>query len=165
MTEIDTRFDVGPESEGSVGEDEFDLDLRLGELAGRPGHPMQPFGGAPLFGAPLEDAQTDGAGCLPTGGKGEGGTCGTQNNTCPGTCAGRNTCPATACNTCAATCAGHNTCPATQCGQTCGNTCPRTDCNTCPRTDCGQTCGDFTNCGGTCANTHCFTCRSGCQEP
>jgi hypothetical protein len=112
------------------GVDEFDLDLRLGELAAwHPGHPTHL-----LVGGLLVDAQSDGN-CLPTGGQGAGGTCNTQNNTCPGTCAGLNTCPNTDCNTC----------PHTECG------------NTCPRTDCGNTCAD-TACGQTCAASHCPSC-------
>jgi hypothetical protein len=115
--------------------DEFDLDLRLGELS--------VWGTAPSTWNPL-DAQTDPAGCVPTGGKGaEGGTCDTGDATCAGTCGGRNTCPATECgNTCA------DTCPRT-CGGTCPNTC---DCET--RHPCPTELG-----------THCFTCRSDCEIP
>jgi hypothetical protein len=115
--------------------DEFDLDLRLGELS--------TWGTTPATWNPL-DAQTDGAGCLPTGGKGaEGGTCDTDDATCADTCAGR------------------DTCPATQCGHTCADTCPRTCGETCPRTcDCETQDPCPTELG-----THCFTCRPGCQEP
>jgi hypothetical protein len=117
--DVDTGLDAGP--------DEFDLDLRLGELAAwHPGHPTHLLGGAPLV-----DAQSDGN-CLPTGGRGWGPTCNTQNNTCPQTCAGRDTCPNTACNTCQATCAGHQTCPQTNCA-TCANTCGNTCAFTCGR--------------------------------
>ena len=115
--------------------DEFDLDLRLGELT--------VWGTAPSTWNPL-DAQTDPAGCVPTGGKGaEGGTCDTDDPTCPGTCAGRDTCPATQCG---ATCA-----------HTCGDTCPHTCADTCAHTcDCTDFCGtEF--------NTHCNTCR--CNHP
>ncbi|NYH85415.1 hypothetical protein SAMN05421678_12926 [Actinopolymorpha cephalotaxi] len=121
--------------------DEFDIDVRFGEVTGGRVLPG-PF-------LPL-DAQTDGAGCLPTGGKGAGGTCNTADNTCQGTCAGLNTCPQTQCgNTCAVTCG--NTCAAT-CRDTCVNTCADT---------CEDTCGVC----ATFAQTHCFTCRSGCREP
>ena len=69
--------------------DEFDLDLRLGELS--------TWGTAPGTWNPL-DAQTDPARCVPTGGEGaEGGTCDTDDATCAGTCAGRGTCPVTEC--------------------------------------------------------------------
>jgi hypothetical protein len=107
--------------------DEFDLDLRLGELS--------TWGTAPATWNPL-DAQTDGAGCLPTRGEGaEGGTCDTHEATCPGTCG------------------GHHTCPATQCGHTCAETCPGTcDCQT--RHPCPTELG-----------THCNTCGPGCHEP
>jgi hypothetical protein len=127
--------------------DDFDLDLRLGELDAW-------YGGQP--GIPLYDAQSDGN-CLPTGGQGAGGTCNTQNNTCPATCAGLGTCPHTQCGpTCQATCAGLNTCPRTQC-RTCAATCG--DKATCPRTDCGA-------CGPTFAQTHCPSCRGPvCHEP
>jgi len=101
--------------------DEWDLDVRLGEL------------GTVSCGCGEHDLID----LVPTGA--EGGTCNTQNNTCPGTCAGHGTCPHTQCGTCGGTCRA-----------TCGGTC--------------RTCEDFT-CGGTCANTHCFTCRGGCQEP
>jgi hypothetical protein len=113
--------------------DEFDLDLRLGELS--------TWGAAPATWNPL-DAQTDGGGCVPTGGKGAEGTCDTNAATCAGTCAGR------------------DTCPATQCGDTCADTCPRTCADTCPRT-CVETCRACP----TEAQTHCFTCRPGCQLP
>ena len=124
--------------------DDFDLDLRLGELDSW------------YTGIPLHDAQSDGN-CLPTGGQGFGGTCNTDNNTCSPTCAGLNTCPHTNCGqTCQATCAGQNTCPHTQCA-TCRATCGNKA--TCPRTDCG-------NCGATFANTHCHSCAGPiCPEP
>jgi hypothetical protein len=98
--------------------DEFDLDVRLGEL--------NAHGGLSWLGIPFA-AQTDPQCVLPTGGQGAGTTCNTQDNTCPATCAELNTCP--------------NTCPQTHC-QTC-QTCP-TQCNTCPQTDC-QTCDCHTN--------------------
>lgn len=95
--------------------DEFDLDLRLGELARPPG--------VTWLATPF-DAQTDNPCPMPTGGRGAGTTCDTHDNTCAGTCDGLNTCPNTHCgNTCAATC------PATQC-----NTCHT--CDTCPATHC-----------------------------
>lgn len=130
--------------------DEFDLDVRVGDLVGWTD---------PLW-SPL-DAQTDPAGCQPTGGAGaEGGTCNTNDNTCAGTCAGRNTCPNTQCgNTCANTCP--NTCPNT-CANTCANTCPNTCAATCGAT-CGFTCDNEFTCGGTQCNTHCFSCR--CERP
>lgn len=85
--------------------DEFDLDLRVGELSAQ--------GGLSWLGTPFA-AQTDPPCPLPTGGQGAGTTCNTHDNTCPGTCAGLNTCP--------------NTCPQTNCAtcQTCA-----TDCGTC----------------------------------
>ncbi|GAA5012491.1 hypothetical protein GCM10023317_49950 [Actinopolymorpha pittospori] len=123
--------------------DEFDIDVRFGEITGGYAAPSPRL---------PQDAQTDGDGCLPTGGKGAGGTCNTADNTCQGTCAGLNTCPQTQCgNTCAATCAATcpNTCHAT-CANTCGNTCQATCANTCE-----DTCGVCP----TEAQTHCFTCR------
>ena len=137
MTEIDARLatHLAAGLHGVDVDDEFDLDLRLGELAAwHPRHPMA-------------DAQTDGAGCLPTDGRG-GGTCNTQDNTCPGTCAGHDTCPHTACDTCQATCAGHHTCDAT---------CNHTDCGaTCNHTDCGPTClGGHTHCECHTVGLHC----------
>jgi hypothetical protein len=123
--------------------DEFDLDLRVGELAAW-------WSGT---GGLLVDAQTDGV-CVPTGGRGAGTTCDTLNDTCGNTCAGRDTCPHTQCGA---------TCPQTGCGPTC-NTCPRTACgNTCPVTDCGQTCITCprTECGN--CFTHVGSCRN-CPE-
>ena len=113
--------------------DEFDLDLRLGELS--------TWGTAPGTWNPL-DAQTDPAGCVPTGGEGaEGGTCDTDDATCAGTCAGR------------------GTCPVTECGHTCADTCPRTCADTCPNTcDC-----ETQHPCPTELETHCPTCR--CPEP
>jgi hypothetical protein len=79
--------------------DEFDLDIRVGELAGLMASSWRPM-----------NAQTDPVGCLPTAGVGaEGGTCNTENNTCA-TCAGQNTCA-----TCVATCLGRNTCGGLTC--------------------------------------------------
>lgn len=83
---------------------------------------------------------------LPTGREIPGETCDTHNATCPNTCHG--TCPATCANTCDATCP-----------HTCQNTCHNTCRATCEAT-CRVTCDCQTN-----AQTHCFTCRSGCQEP
>lgn len=84
--------------------DEFDLDLRLGELNGW------------WLGMPLA-AQTDAPCPLPTGGRGAGGTCDTHDNTCPETCADLASCPHTDCGA---------TCPRTECGHTCACTdrCP-----------------------------------------
>ncbi len=113
--------------------DEFDLDLRLGELAD---HTRVHWLGTPLA------AQTDPQCELPTGGKGAGTTCDTNDNTCGATCAGLDTCPHTQCG---------NTCPPTQC-----NTCPPT-CQTC-NTECDQaTCDCHTN------NPHVNTCHHPCQ--
>jgi hypothetical protein len=92
--------------------DEFDLDLRLGELSD------VRYGAIAMM---PRDAQTDLQGCMPTGGGGAGTTCNTNDNTCPATCAGLNTCP----NTCQNTC--QDTCPNT-CEDTCGDTC--VDCAT-----------------------------------
>jgi hypothetical protein len=112
--------------------DEFDLDLRLGELS--------TWGTVPATWNPL-DAQTDPGGCVPTARQGaEGGTCNTEEQTCVGTCAGRDTCPRTGC------------------GDTCGNTCP----DTCPDT-CRRTCEDTCAPCPTELGTHCNTCRPGCQ--
>jgi hypothetical protein len=92
--------------------DEFDLDLRLGEHAHR------------WLGMPL-GAQTDPAGCLPTGGQGAGTTCDTNDATCNATCGGLATCPHTQCNTCA------NTCGHTVCENTCDADCaPTFECHT-----------------------------------
>jgi hypothetical protein len=103
--------------------DEFDLDLRLGELTTR-GH-------LHWLGTPL-GAQTDPQCELPTGGKGAGTTCNTNDPTCHATCDGLGTCPQTQCgNTCANTC---HTC-ATECGQ---HTCACTDAGC--HTDVGNTC-------------------------
>jgi len=93
--------------------DEFDLDLRLGELSAH--------GGLSWLGTPFA-AQTDPQCNVPTGGQGAGTTCDTHDNTCPPTCAGLNTCPNTQCQTC-------QTC------QTC-DTCPNTHCDTCHTCDC-----------------------------
>jgi len=79
---------------------------------------------------------------LPTGREIPGETCNTNNATCPNTC--------------------HATCPAT-CANTCGTTCPNTCEATC-RATCFETCGRTCDCA-TNTQTHCFTCRSGCQEP
>lgn len=113
-------------------DDEFDLDLRLGELTSR--RYRSPF-----------DAQTD-PGCLPTGGRGAGTTCNTEDDTCAGTCDGLDTCPHTQCG---GTCAP--TCPPT-CGPTCGEA--HTCADTCP----------FTGCGDTCGHT-CATCEDSCTPP
>jgi hypothetical protein len=111
--------------------DVFDLDLRLGELEVW-------HGVAPALDP--QDAQSDPAGCIPTGGAGaEGGTCDTQNDTCPGTCQGHNTCG--------------NTCP-----DTCPHTCPDTCRDTCGETCAGDTCDTCDTCGTIC-NTHCNTCH------
>jgi len=111
--------------------DEFDLDLRLGELSAR--------GGLSWLGTPFA-AQTDPQCQVPTGGQGAGTTCNTQDNTCPATCAGLDTCPHTQCQTCQ-TCATHcDTCPATQCA-----TCHTCDCQT--------------------ANAHVNTCQDNCHTP
>jgi hypothetical protein len=83
---------------------------------------------------------------LPTGREIPGETCNTNNATCPDTC--HATCPDTCRATCPDTCRA--TCPDT-CRATCRDTC---------RATCRETCHHPTN-----ANTHCFTCRSGCQEP
>ena len=98
--------------------DEFDLDLQLGELTS--------FGSHRWLGMPFA-AQTDTPCPLPTGGRGAGTTCNTQDNTC------------------VATCAGLNTCPHTQCGNTCGNTCGHTCADTCVAT-CEDTCGNTCRC-------------------
>ncbi len=90
--------------------DEFDLDLRLGELSAH--------GGLSWLGVPFA-AQTDPQCALPTGGQGAGTTCDTHDNTCPPTCAGLDTCPNTQCQTCHTQC---DTCPPTHC-DTCGGTC------------------------------------------
>jgi hypothetical protein len=91
--------------------DEWDLDVRLGEL----GTVLCGCGDHELFQF------------VPTGG---GATCNTQNDTCPATCKG-----ATCTPTCTPTC--HATCPDT-CRQTCDHcgptdfpTCNNTHCNTC----------------------------------
>ncbi|TQM61955.1 hypothetical protein FBY41_1977 [Humibacillus xanthopallidus] len=95
--------------------DEFDLDLQLGELT----RLLSPH----WLGMPFA-AQTDAPCDVPTGGRGAGTTCNTQDNTCAATCAGLNTCPNTQCgNTCAATC---HTCQ-TECHQAtcfCTEACP-----------------------------------------
>ena len=99
--------------------DEFDLDIRWGELG-----------------------QADSwVSYLPTAGEKPGGeTCDTHGATCPATC--QPTCPATCQPTCPATC--HATCPAT-CHATCPATCHATCRDTCARTcadfdSCGGTC-------------------------
>lgn len=117
--------------------DEFDLDLRVGELRGSAGAHA---------GVGAQAAQTDAAGCVPTGGE---GTCDTGDPTCPNTC-DNPTCP--------------NTCPNT-CRPTCPNTCPNTCRPTCRNTCDGFTCDGEVTCAGTCNNTHCFTCRPGCERP
>jgi hypothetical protein len=74
---------------------------------------------------------------------------------CPGvTCTTCRTCPGQTCaNTCANTCQG-NTCPQTRCA-TCANTCANTcQGNTCPITQC-LTCK-----GITCPQTQCGTCKN-----
>jgi hypothetical protein len=123
--------------------DEFDIDLRLGELGSGGAHRPHLF--------PV-GAQTDPQACLPTGGPGAGGTCNTQDQTCQGTCAGLNSCPQTHCGA---------TCP-----NTCVQTCPATCVNTCRET-CRQTC--LATCGATCnctnLGTHCNTCGHNCQPP
>jgi hypothetical protein len=94
--------------------DEFDLDIRWGEL-----------GEAGSWNA-----------YLPTARDVPGETCDTHAATCPDTCHG--TCPETCPATCRATCANtchdtcHETCHAT-CGaaDTCGATCAGTHCFTC----------------------------------
>jgi hypothetical protein len=136
-------------------DDEFDLDVRLGELTY--GTRFIPF-----------DAQTDPVG-LPTAGLGAGETCNTQNNTCPITCAGHNTCPETQCATCPETCP--ETCPDTcvvscfgTCDNTCPETCPDTCIDTCPGS-CGGTCENTCpdTCGETCPNTCGETCPNTCE--
>jgi hypothetical protein len=99
--------------------DEFDLDLRLGELSA--------YGGLSWLGMPFA-AQTDAPCDRPTGGRGAGTTCNTGDNTCPATCAGLDTCPNTQCQTCQ-TCATCQTC--------------RTRCDTCPWTRCDNVCETF----------------------
>ena len=118
--------------------DEFDLDLRLGELSGW------------WLGMPLA-AQTDAPCPLPTGGRGAGGTCDTHDNTCAGTCACLASCPHTDCGA---------TCPHTDCGATCQHT----DCGaTCPQTDCGCH-TDF--CTDVCPTQHAFAgIHAACQKP
>lgn len=111
--------------------DDFDLDLRLGELSAH--------GGLSWLDVPFA-AQTDPQCVLPTGGQGAGTTCNTQDNTCPATCAGLDTCPNTQCQTCQ-TCHG---CP------TQVNTCPHTDCDTCVECDT--------------ANQHVNTCQDNCHR-
>jgi|HubBroStandDraft_2_1064218.scaffolds.fasta_scaffold883466_2 hypothetical protein len=90
--------------------DEFDLDVRWGEL----------------------DRGAADFGYLPTAREQPGETCDTHAATCPATCHG--TCPATCAATCAATC--HSTCAETcraTCAEfdTCGPTCAGTHCFTC----------------------------------
>ncbi|WP_139306904.1 hypothetical protein [Modestobacter sp. DSM 44400] len=87
--------------------DDFDLDLRWGELTSGDGVELY----------------------LPTGRDVPGETCDTHNPTCPDTC--HATCPATCVNTCPDTC--RNTC-ANTCRNTCGNTCRVTCANTCAHT-------------------------------
>jgi hypothetical protein len=94
--------------------DEFDLDVRWGEL----------------------DRAVADFGYLPTAREQPGETCDTHAATCPATCHG--TCPATCPATCAATCHNtcHDTCAATchaTCADfdTCGATCAGTHCFTC----------------------------------
>jgi hypothetical protein len=90
--------------------DEFDLDVRWGEL----------------------DRGAADFGYLPTAREQPGETCDTHAATCPATCHG--TCPPTCAATCAATC--HSTCAETcraTCAEfdTCGPTCAGTHCFTC----------------------------------
>jgi hypothetical protein len=80
--------------------DEFDLDLRLGELG-------RWWGTAGVLDP--RAAKTDPDDCVPTGGAGAegGGTCDTD-DTCPGTCQGRDTCRT--CDTlCGTQCNTHST--------------------------------------------------------
>ncbi len=91
--------------------DEWDLDVRLGEL------------GTVLCGCGDHNL----ADFAPTRG---GGTCDTSNDTCPNTCAGptcADTCAATCPDTCGATCP--DTCQA--CGPTDFGSCNSTHCFTC----------------------------------
>jgi len=126
-------------------QDEFDLDIRLGQRGISGGGGQE--GPVPITETrPRTVCET----CRVT-------LC----DTCANTCAG-NTCPRTQCgptcigNTCPRTQCGPTcaTCPQTQCGATC-DTCPRTYCDTCPRTLCGtcRTCFD------TCEPTWCPTGR------
>jgi hypothetical protein len=77
------------------------------------------------------------------------------------------TCNQATCVTCGqATCQTCNQATCVTCGQaTCG-TCNQATCQTCAGQNTCQTCDctDF-QCGPTFAQTHCFTCRSGCQQP
>jgi hypothetical protein len=88
--------------------DDFDLDLRWGELTSGDGIELY----------------------LPTAREIPGETCDTHNATCPNTC--HATCPATCANTCPDTC--RNTCAAT-CRPTCRATCARTCRETCGPTN------------------------------
>jgi hypothetical protein len=104
--------------------DEFDLDIRWGEL----------------------DRTGSWDAYLPTAREAPGETCDTHAATCPNTC--HATCPNTCQGTCPATCQATcpNTCHATcqgTCARTCnefdscGGTCAQTHCFTC-RADCGR---------------------------
>jgi hypothetical protein len=110
--------------------DEFDLDVRLGELhaGGWEAH-------------------------LPTAREVPGETCDTHAATCPNTCPNtcRATCQGTCPNTCRATCPNtcHATCQAT-CQATCHNTCGHT-CN--DLLSCGGTCAG-THCFTCQSNCH-----------
>lgn len=105
---------VAPCEPGGDALDEFDLDIRWGEL--------DSCGGWQLY--------------LPTAGEVPGETCDTHAGTCPATCQGtcaatcHATCQNTCQNTCHATCA--DTCHAT-CADidSCGATCAGTHCFTC----------------------------------
>ena len=125
-------------------EDEFDLDIRLGQsgglgLVGLPGR-IAP-GVRPYRMDYGEADESQAPTCYNTCGN----TCG---NTCADTCS---TCRGYTCETCDYTCAN-----------TCGNTCRGYTCETCSYTcgnTCGNTCGD--TCKVTCGNT-CFTCATQC---
>ncbi len=138
-----------------AGEDDFDLDIRLGKTTGRALLP------APCFGT---EAGTTCAAECGGGGTGDADTCFTCRScgdTCFRTC--RDTCR-TQCDTCPGdTCRTCNTCQ-TQCGQTC-NTC-RTRCGqaTCQATcqTCQTRCNQAT-CQPTCRAT-CDTCNTQCGQ-
>jgi hypothetical protein len=135
---VTTTKTISRTHSAGAGEDEFDLDIRLGGGEAFRARPEGTGGGtcaAECPGGGTGDAQT----CL---------TCASCGDTCFRTC--RDTCR-TQCDTC----------PGGTCFRTCGGTC-RTECDTC-RTQC-ETCDTCQTCQTGCGQATCNTCRTNCGQ-
>jgi hypothetical protein len=129
--------------------DEFDIDLRLGELRGPPRQSAFDKPHAVQAGPEIPTEEDTLAGTCPETCGATCATCDTcEGGTCEGTCVG-DTCQGT-CETCFGTCAG----------ETCLGTCATCEgtCATCRGDTCDFTCAGVT-CEGTCEGATCqFTC-------